>query len=143
MSYLRMQLLAGEPTDKKQKLGLLKRRTTICPLSLLAFSDFDRAVGTSPPRSWIHRVINFFYELQVFLMLQMKLNNVPLTYIIPVMHCYAPWKHQKTFMSSDVLRGHGGATLGWNGLVNLYYYCNEYGSYWANYSWFSGFAISS
>ena len=85
-----MQLLAGEPTDKKQKQRLLKRRTTICPLSLLAFGDFDRAVGASPPRSWIHRVIIFFYELQVFLMLQMKLSNDPLTYIIPVMHCYAP-----------------------------------------------------
>ena len=67
------------------------------------------------------------YLPQVFLMklifnslifiCKMKLSDDALTHVFPVIHCYAPWKHQKTFMFSDVFRGCGGVTLGWNGLV--------------------------
>ena len=44
-----MQLLVDEPAEKKQNQRLLKRCTTIFPISLLTFSNFERAVGLSPP----------------------------------------------------------------------------------------------
>ena len=135
--------MVGEPTDKKQKERPLKRSTTICPTSLLAFSDFERAIGLSPTDARIHRVIKFFFVLQDFMMFQVKLSVVLLTHVIPLMHCYVTWKHQNCLMFCDVSRRFVGVTVGGNGLVNLYYSCNEYGGYWANSGWFSGFIISS
>ena len=42
-----------------------------------------------------------------------------LTHFSSALHCFTPWKHQKTFRLSDVFRGYGNATLGWNGLTSL------------------------
>ena len=50
-------------------------------------------------------VIKNFYGLQVYLIVHVKLNNDPITHVIPVMRCYATWKHWKNFMFSDVFRG--------------------------------------
>ena len=42
-----------------------------------------------------------------------------LTCFSPVLQCYTPWKHQKTWRFSGVFRGYSNATLGWNGLIDL------------------------
>ena len=73
--YLRMQLLVGEPTDKNQKQRL--RSTTICSISLLAFSDFERAVGLSPPGSWIHRAIIFLMHSKISWCCRWNLAMIP------------------------------------------------------------------
>ena len=42
-----------------------------------------------------------------------KAKIIHLTHFSPVLHCYTPWKHQKTFRLSDVFRGYSNLTLGW------------------------------
>ena len=84
-----MQLNHWQVRQKAEAKTIEKKNTTFCPISLLAFSDFERAGGLSLPGPRIHMVIKNFYGLQVYLIVHVKRSNDPITHVIPVMRCYA------------------------------------------------------
>ena len=49
-----------------------------------------------------------------------------LTYLSPVLRCYTPWKHQKTWSFSHIFMRFSNATLGWNGFRTFQYFLMKF-----------------